>query len=312
MSILVKQPGILSSLQDQGRYGAHNIGLTTGGALDQQAFAWANKLLNNTNNACAIELSFGGMVLEAQVNTYIAVTGATAALTINDSTQDMWRSHQVKKGDKISIGIASQGTRIYIAVKGGFQTPVSFGSRSTVIRENIGGLDGQKLTDNDVLQCDEINAAKTYHLPLHLRPVYDSTVTLRVVVGYQESLFTAATKARFFASTYTLTDRADRMGMRLEGSNVACDTTQMLSEGICLGAIQIPADGQPIVLLNDRQTIGGYPKIGSVCSHDIGKLAQLRTGDSVRFCAIDLHEAHNINALAAAKLNSTQLEPTGE
>ncbi len=309
MSLLIKQPGILSTLQDNGRYGAHNIGLTTGGAVDRQAFQWANRLLGNGADACAIELSFGNMVLEAQVDTYIAITGAITPVTINKMPQDLWRSHKVNQGDKISIGIATQGTRIYIAVAGGFQTPLSFGSRSTVVRENIGGINGQKLMNNDILPCAEVKQLTQYQLPQHTRPEYGSKAWLRVVLGYQENLFDNTTKARFFSSVYKLTDRADRMGMRLAGPNVACNTTQMLSEGISLGAIQIPADGQPIVLLNDRQTIGGYPKIGSVCSHDIGKLAQLRTGDSIRFTAIDVHEAHNIHALATAKMDHIALEP---
>ncbi len=312
MSLLVKQPGLLSLLQDSGRYGAHNIGLTTGGPLDREAFDWANRLLGNDTDACAIELSFGGLQLQAQVDTYIAVTGAKLPLTIDGQEVDQWTSHKVKAGSRINLGFATQGCRAYVAVAGGLQTPMSFGSRSTVAREKMGGINGGKLVDGDLLDCCETTHLQTYTLLEEQRPQYPEDVDLRVVLGYQEDLFNEQTKQMFFTSTYTMTDRADRMGMRLEGPNVACGSSQMLSEGICHGAIQIPADGQPIVLLNDRQTIGGYPKIGSVIARDTARLAQLRPGNSVQFNAIDIHQAHNINALAVYRYNNTQLTAIDE
>ena len=307
MSLIVAQPGLLSLLQDNGRFGAHNIGLTTGGPLDQEAFNWANRLLGNDANACCIEASFGGLQLEAQVDTYIAVTGADMPLQIDGVEMDRWTSHKVTAGSKVSLGFAQHGTRSYVAVAGGLQTPETFGSRSTVVREKIGGIAGAKLTDNDILDCEETNTLQRYTLLEEQRPQYPSHVKLNVVLGYQEALFDQHKKQIFFTSTYTMTDRADRMGMRLEGPNVACGTSQMLSEGICHGAIQIPADGQPIILINDRQTIGGYPKIGSVMAQDTARLAQLRPGNTVEFCAIDIHDAHNLNALAAHRFQRTQL-----
>ena len=307
MSLRVAQPGLLSLLQDNGRFGVHNIGLTTGGPLDQEAFSWANRLLGNDTNACCIETSFGGLQLEAQVDTYIAVTGADMPLQIDGVEMDLWTCHQVKAGSKISLGFAQRGTRSYVAVAGGLQTPKTFGSRSTVVRENIGGISGTKLTDNDILDCEETNELQGYTLLEEQRPQYSAHVKLHVVLGYQEALFDQHKKQIFFTSTYTMTDRADRMGMRLEGPNVACGTSQMLSEGICHGAIQVPADGQPIILLNDRQTIGGYPKIGSVMARDTARLAQLRPGDTIEFCAVNVHDAHNLNALAAHRSQSTQL-----
>lgn len=313
MSMLVKQPGLLSLLQDAGRFGAHNIGLTNGGPLDQQAYAWANRLLCNKHNACAIEVSFGGLQLQTQVDTYIAVTGAPMALTIDGVEYDLWTSHKVTAGAYIKLGFCQQGARAYLAVAGGFQTPLEFGSRSTVVREHIGGLhQGAKLTDNDRLRCTETKTLASYSLPATQRPTYTDHTVLRVVLGYQYDLFSATKQALFFSSTYTLTDRADRMGMRLSGPDVSCDKTSMLSEGICHGAIQIPADGQPIVLLNDRQTIGGYPKIGSVISQDTARLAQLRPGDKVTFKAVDIHQAQNISALAAYRFQHTPIETVSE
>ena len=312
MSLLVKQPGLLSLLQDSGRFGAHNIGLTTGGPLDREAFDWANRLLGNDADACAIELSFGGLQLEAQVDTYIAVTGAKLPLTVDGQEVDQWTSHKIKAGSIINLGFATEGCRAYVAVAGGLQTPVAFGSRSTVAREKMGGLNGGKLADGDVLDCQATTQLQTYTLLEEQRPQYPEHVDLRVVLGYQQDLFNNQTKQLFFTSTYAMTDRADRMGMRLEGTDVACGSSQMLSEGICHGAIQIPADGQPIVLLNDRQTIGGYPKIGSVIARDTARLAQLRPGNTVQFNAIDIHQAHNINALAVYRYTNTQLTAIDE
>jgi biotin-dependent carboxylase-like uncharacterized protein len=316
MSFKVLQPGLLSLIQDLGRFGQHNIGLTTGGPLDSEAFLWANRLLHNAPNACAIEVSFGGLQLLAQIDTYICITGASLELTINGVNKALWASHKVATGDQIKLGYSTQGCRSYVGVAGGFIIGSSFGSSATVMREKVGGLNGVKLAANDSLPCTKTTQLLRQALPEASRPLYaqeaidisgEHTV-LRLLPGYQHHLFDPAAKARFFHGQYTVTDRSDRMGMRLEGPAVPCPSQQMLSEGICLGAVQVPADGQPIVLLNDRQTIGGYPKIGSVIARDIARLAQLRPGDTLRFEAVDLYQAHTINTLAQLKFDATTLQ----
>jgi len=315
MSFKVLQPGLLSLLQDLGRFGQHAIGLTTGGPLDSEAFLWANRILHNTSNACAIEVSFGGLQLLAQTESYFCVTGASLDLTINGVDKALWESHKVVTGDEIKLGYSSHGCRSYLGVAGGFHISPSFGSSATVMREKIGGLRGGKLAVNDSLPC-----AKTTHLsrqalseadwPLYgqqkLEKKGDDTV-LRLLPGYQHHQFDATTKARFFHGQYSVTDRSDRMGMRLAGPAVPCPSKPMLSEGICLGAIQVPADGQPIILLNDRQTIGGYPKIGAVIARDTARLAQLRPGDTLIFEAVNLYQAQTINTLAQLKFDATEL-----
>jgi biotin-dependent carboxylase-like uncharacterized protein len=297
----VVQPGLLSLLHDRGRYGAHKLGLTTGGPLDFVAFDWANRLLGNDANATALEVSYGGLILRAEVDTSIAVTGASAPCKLNGEAIEQWRSVPIKNGEQLEIGFATSGTRVYLAVSGGFDIAPSFGSSSTVLREKIGGLNGDKLQAGDQLPCAAITLARDCYLPESERPSYSAQATLRVVPGYQQAAFSAIQQWRFFNSEYRLTDRCDRMGFRLEGENVHSDIVGMLSEGICHGAIQIPADGQPIVLMNDRQTIGGYPKIGSVIALDTARLAQLSPGASVRFEAISIEQAHNIHTLASAR-----------
>ena len=305
----VKQPGLLSLLHDRGRYGAHKLGLTTGGPLDFVAFDWANRLLGNDANATCLEVSFGGLTVVSDVDTGIAITGATAPCRLNGEPLEQWQSHSIKRGDELEIGFATQGTRAYLAVRGGFNIEPSFGSSSTVPREKIGGLNGDKLQAGDQLPCMASPLLQAQRVPQSERPEYGTEATLRVVPGYQQAAFSAVQQWRFFNSEYRLTDRCDRMGFRLEGENVHSDIVGMLSEGICHGAIQVPADGQPIVLMNDRQTIGGYPKIGAVIPLDTSRLAQLAPGSGVRFEDIGIEQAHNIHTLARARFLRSEPQP---
>ncbi|MEZ5480206.1 MAG: biotin-dependent carboxyltransferase family protein [Thiolinea sp.] len=251
-------------------------------------------------------------MLEAQQDTVIAVTGADMPLSIGKQPRARWQTQPVKAGERIELGYAQQGCRsTYLAVAGGFQVEPMFGSTATVVREKLGGLHGKALANGDVLPCPATAAGSILlqQLATEHRPQYASSVTLRVIPGYQQAHFSAAQQALFFSSTYTVSEQCDRMGYRLEGQPVQADITSMLSEGICYGAIQIPANGQPIVLLNDRQTIGGYPKIGAVLSLDIARLTQLLPGGKVHFTPISQAEAHNALQLAAYRFAHTRLQP---
>lgn len=306
---VVQQPGLLSLLQDRGRYGAHNLGLTTGGPLDFNAFDWANRLLGNDANATCLEIGFGGLTLEAEIETSCVITGAEAPCKLNGDAISQWQSFDMASGDKLEIGFASKGTRSYLAVSGGFHIEPSFGSSSTVVREKIGGLHGDKLQAGDRLPCAGRRIDRHWRLGEADRPQYGDHANLRVVLGYQQAAFSPTQQWRFFNTEYRLTDRCDRMGFRLEGETVHSDMVGMLSEGICHGAIQIPADGQPIVLMNDRQTIGGYPKIGSVIPLDTARLAQLTPGAVVNFEQISIEQAHNIHCLQQSRFARTEPEP---
>ena len=294
----VLQPGVLSLLQDGGRYGQHRVGLTTGGPLDRLSMAWANRLVHNAAELTTIEASFGGLKLESSINSLVAVTGGDQVLTINGTEKASWRSHRVEPGDNISLGYASQFCRNYLAVHGGFDIAPQFGSTATVVREGIGGLRGGKLEQDDLLFAHGTLEVQCLQMPEDVTPEFSTNITVRVIPGYQQHDFSRLQQRRFFSSRYTVSDRADRMGYRLEGPAIECDIEGILSEGICMGAIQIPADGQPIVLLQDRQTIGGYPKIGSALPMDTAKLAQLMPGGTVRFEASTPYAADNIFHLA--------------
>lgn len=305
---IVKQPGLLTLIQDRGRYGAHNLGLTNGGPLDPLAFDWANRLLENDVNDTCLEVSFGGLTLESQVDSTIAITGAEICCKINGEVIEQWRSHAIKENDLLEFGYATAGVRTYLAVSGGFQITPSFGSSATVVREKVGGLNGDKLQAGDELPCTTESTNSGLSVVEADRPQYGNQAILRVVLGYQQEAFESLEQLKFFSSDYKVTDRSDRMGFRLEGEAIHTDMVGMLSEGICHGAIQIPADGQPIVLMNDRQTIGGYPKIGSVIPIDTARLAQLQPGSIIKFEKVSLEDAHNIHILHQSRYqNSTPL-----
>ncbi len=304
----VIQPGILSLIQDAGRFGQHHLGLTTGGPLDPLACQWANRLCGNPLGATAVEISIGGLVLEAQIETRLCLTGAPMPLKINGELCDSWRSWPILPGDKIELGFATAGCRAYLAVAGGFDIPLSFGSSATVTREAIGGLDGGKLKPGDLLPAAAASHSGCLLLPERHWPQYRKQAQLRVIPGYQQQAFSRYQQRLFFGSDYRVSERCDRMGFRLEGPEIKPSINGILSEGICLGAIQVPADGQPIVLMNDRQTIGGYPKIGSVLSLDIARLAQLLPGSSVTFEPITLEDAHNIHCLARSYFDRVKPE----
>ncbi len=290
----VLNPGMLTLIQDSGRFGHHGIGLSNGGPLDRNAFYWANRLCQNDLGATALEISFGGLEMESQISSVFAVTGASMSLTVNGEVKSLWHSHRVKPGDIIKLGYAKSGCRSYLAIAGGFNIVKSFSSASTVLREKIGGMAGDKVQKNDLLPCANSARETCLSLPENKRPKYRNKVKLRLVLGYQHLSFNDLQLQRFFNSEFFVSDQSDRMGYRLRGPEVKASVDGMLSEGVCHGAVQIPADGQPIVLLNDRQTMGGYPKMGSVISIDTGKLAQLLPGGRVSFVPVTMERSHEL------------------
>ncbi|HEY7776779.1 MAG TPA: biotin-dependent carboxyltransferase family protein, partial [Kineobactrum sp.] len=242
------------------------------------------------------------------VDTFISITGANMPLAINGRERPLWTVHRVLAGDHISLGYASEGCRSYLGVADGFVIAPQFGSTATVVREKTGGLDGNKLAPGDVLPCAATRRRPQLQLHPDYQPRYRDQVTVGVIPGYQQLHFNRLEQRRFFSHSYRVSQRCDRMGYRLEGPAIKCDIDGILSEGICFGAIQIPADGQPIVLLNDRQTIGGYPKIGAALSLDAARLTQLQPGGVVDFTPMTPHSAHNALHLARARLQRLPLQ----
>ena len=299
----VVDPGVLSLMQDAGRFGHHSIGLTSGGPLDWEAFYWANRLCANEHGATALEVAQGGVRMECIVETIIAVAGAPMPLRVNGRTKALWRSHKLQPGDMIELGYATKGMRTYLAVSGGFKAEEFFGSTATVIREGI----GYPLKAGQKLQCGPANDEQ-WALPMESVPRYSDSVTLRLIPGYQFEQFSRTAHDTLLGGDFRVSNRSDRMGYILEGSLVESPEREMLSEGICLGAVQVPPDGRPIVLLNDHQTIGGYPKLGSVVSVDLWKLAQCPPEIHARFELVDLEAAQEMVNYESKKRRSTRLK----
>lgn len=276
--------GSLATLQDRGRRGAQQWGFSESGASDRYAYDWANRLLANSENAAAIEITLGRLQIEFSAPTYVALTGADMTATLNGEALRNWSSHAVKAGDHLCLGYARTGLRAYLAIDGGFLAPTMFGSVSSVARENIGPYLHAPLHIGTSLSYRPTLARKRKTItPPRFIPNYQNTLELHFFASEQYAQFSTKAQQRLTTGCYTICQNSDRMGYQLRGNNIEWQHSDIVSEGIALGSIQVPANGQPIVLLSDRQTIGGYPKIGCVRREDTFQLAQRRPGQHVRF-----------------------------
>lgn len=293
MSLTIENAGVLSLLQDLGRYGFQNIGVTPGGPMDSHAFHWANKLLDNPINTTVVEITMGGFKARFNKATTFSICGANAVITLNNETITAWCSYQAKVGDCIEIGYATSGVRTYLSVAGGFNVVQILNSSSSVMRNKLGGLsqNGQELKNGDSIPYSEVVLPFSRKVPNCFVADYKDTIEVGVLPTYQHYEFSQEARQLFFNSEYTVTSESNRMGYKLTGSAIKIDCSSFISEGIALGAIQIPQNGLPIVLMKDRQTIGGYPKIGCVCNKDLNLLAQAPAGTKIRFVLKELYEA---------------------
>jgi len=288
---IVQNGGLLSSIQDAGRVGVNDIGLTQSGAMDELSFGYANLLVGNPFNTPVIEIALGGLVLHVKGRVSIAITGADMAPTCNAKPLALWETHTLSEGDVLAFAFATSGHFAYLSIAGGLQTPLCYGSFSTSIKEGLGGIEGRKLVKEDGILSRGTVLTDKRRLQKRFIPTFSQSITLRVLKGYQEALFDEGVQKTFFTTPYVYKGEGDRMGYRISGEKVIPLASGILSEAICYGAIQVPSHGEPIILLKERQTIGGYPKIGSVIGVDCFKLAQLQVGGEVRFEAISLEKA---------------------
>jgi biotin-dependent carboxylase-like uncharacterized protein len=289
----VVRAGMLMLLQDSGRLGVAQLGLSQGGALDMHAYCWANYLLGNDMSCSQLEMTLGQASFKSDHDIVCAITGADAAATIDDIPVKPWQTFCLRKGSLLAFNYPRKGLRTYLAVEGGFQCEPLMGSVSTVVRNKVGGIDGGRaLLVGDKLpmvlpsfksESHVKYAHKTLYVAPRFIPAYEAPLTLRVIESYQHALFSEHDKARFYSNSYRVSPQCDRMGCRLDGPNLNTAVDGIISEGIAYGAIQIPPNGLPIILFNDRQTLGGYPKLGCVARIDMAKLAQAVPGTEVRF-----------------------------
>lgn len=303
MSVLrVEKSTPLCLLQDGGRFGVRHLGVTQGGAVDWVSMSWANHLLGNALNAAVVEVTLGGFAVVAEEDCCLAVAGADLGAMLDERSVAPWRSFFVRKGQRLSFTQPAHGARAYLAAPGGFHAPDVLGSCATVGREELGGLDG---LGKALVQGDRLRYAGSTILLGTLAaeqiPDLNDDSALDVVLGAQIGRFSGQSLFDLFNQDWTLDSRADRMGARLLGPELIYQGQPMISEGIPLGAIQVPPDGQPIVLLNDRQTIGGYPRIGALTPLSLARLAQRLPGSVIRLKPVTQGAAHRQH-LAHARL----------
>ena len=284
----------LCLLQDAGRFGVRHLGVTQGGGLDWRSMSWANWLLGNALDAAVIEITLGGFTVVAEDDCLLALAGADLGAQLDGQALAPWRSFKLRKGQRLQFTQPLLGARAYLAAPGGFDAPKVLGSSATVVREELGGLDGmgRALAKGASLSYSAEAPLLMRELPREQVPDFKSDLPLDVVLGAQIGEFSGQSLFDAFNSAWTLDSRADRMGIRLLGTALQYQGKPMISEGIPLGAVQVPPDGQPIVLLNDRQTIGGYPRLGALTPLALARLAQCLPGATVRLRPVVQDVAH--------------------
>ena len=284
----------LCLLQDAGRFGVRHLGVTQGGGLDWRSMSWANWLLGNALDAPVIEITLGGFSVVAEEDCLLALAGADLGAQLDGQALAPWRSFKLRKGQRLQFTQPFLGARAYLAAPGGFDAPKVLGSSATVVREELGGLDGmgRALAKGASLSYSAEAPLLMRELPREQVPDFKSDLPLDVVLGAQIGEFSGQSLFDAFNSAWTLDSRADRMGIRLLGTALQYQGKPMISEGIPLGAVQVPPDGQPIVLLNDRQTIGGYPRLGALTPLALARLAQCLPGATVRLRPVVQDVAH--------------------
>lgn len=293
----VIQTGPLAALQDAGRFGVRQLGITQGGAIDLHAWAWANYLVGNPWGPAALEITFSGLQLQATADLQLALTGAELGAFIDDNPVENWTAFHIKAGQTLKFVTPSNGLRAYLAVLGGFQGEPLLGSLSGVAREQLGGHngDGKQLAVGDLLQVLDNTAdapTQARQIPAREKPDYSQPAVLDFILGAQAEYFSGVSLFEFFNQPWAIDNRSDRMGIRLNGPLLKCSINTMVSEGLALGAVQVPADGQPIVLLNDRQTIGGYPRLGTLTPLSCARLAQCLPEQQVSFRPVATERAY--------------------
>lgn len=277
----VIMPGALTTVQDKGRFGYQRFGIGTSGPMDEMAAAAANYLVGNDENAALLELTLAGCKLEFVSAGQIALTGADMGAMLNGSPVLRGRTVTVAAGDVLQLGFVKNGCRGYLAFGGGLAVPMVMGSRATNLKCGLGGIAGRALKAGDELAVFDQQPVAERQWE---QPVYAAEITLRCVLGPQADMFTPEGLKTFFASEYVVSAQSDRMGCRLEGAPLqAINGTDIVSDGIAFGSVQVTNAGLPIILMADRQTTGGYAKIATVVSDDLWKVGQGVPGVKVRF-----------------------------
>jgi biotin-dependent carboxylase-like uncharacterized protein len=295
-AIRIIAAGPQSTIQDWGRYGYQDRGVPVSGAMDREALRIGNYLVGNAAGEAAMEITLGGFTAEFLSDIRFTITGADLGACLNGSPCDRWVQHQAAPGDVLTLDHHRSGCRAYLCIAGGIDVPVVMGSKSTYLRGGLGGYEGRSLRSGDVLHRGKPRGGRVPAWPVELIPSYSGSPVVRVILGPQDDAISQQGWECFLGGEYRLTERSDRMGCILEGPPITTHRgADIISDGTSPGAVQVPGNGQPIVLLADRQTVGGYVKIATVVSFDLSSLAQLLPGNTVRFAPIDLWRARQLH-----------------
>ncbi len=299
--IEVQAPGLLTTVQDLGREGFGPLGVSPSGAADAVALRIGNRLVGNEEGAAGLEMTLLGGTFAFPDGAMVALAGSDFGATLDGKAAEMWTAFETKPGQVLRMGPTRSGARCYLCVRGGIETKLFLGSASTHLLTGLGGHEGRALKKGDVLTSGtgipacSLGAAATIdkrRLASRALEKVKPRKVLRVTPGPQNDWFSEAEQKIFYGSTYRVAEESNRMGIRLEGAAIpASSSGEMISEGVALGAVQVPEGGQPIILFVEQQTTGGYPKIANVISVDFHTLGQLRPRDEIRFEQVDWETA---------------------
>ncbi len=294
--IRINNQGLLTTVQDLGRFGYQEFGMPVAGAMDSYSLRLANYLVGNKPDEACLEATFLGSEIEFKSDTVIAVSGGVAPIMLNGKAVEMNVSLKVKAGDVLSFGMMTKGCRIYIAFAGGIDVPVLMDSKSTYLRGKLGGFEGRSLQAEDELKiADFTGEYKNRSLPAEYIKEYKTENLIRFITGTEISRFPFEGMLTFLNSVYTISPKSDRMGYRLSGAKIEHkEGADIISSGISTGAVQVPGHGVPIIMLADHQTVGGYTKIANIISVDIPLLGQMKAGDKIRFTEVRLDKAQEL------------------
>ncbi|MGM0898408.1 MAG: biotin-dependent carboxyltransferase family protein [Bacillota bacterium] len=300
----IRKSGLQTAIQDLGRTGFQRYGVIASGVMDPFAHRIANLLVGNAETLPTLEIALSGPVIEFEDDHFIAICGGDLSPSLDGKPLAMWRGHFIRKGSVLSFGQPKRGARSYLAIAGSFDIPAVMDSHSTYLRAGIGGFDGRALKNGDTLHTlsvpiEHLEALRRTHdqTPDWLIPPvrYHEQPTIRMMPGRQYALFDDESRSGIFKEIFKVSTNSDRMGYRLEGAELAlAQPVELVSEAVAFGSVQVPPDGNPIVLLADRQTTGGYPKIGQVASVDLPLISQLKPGDSLTFREVSISAAEQL------------------
>jgi biotin-dependent carboxylase-like uncharacterized protein len=286
----ILKPGLFTTVQDVGRCGYLKYGVPISGAMDTFSHVAANLLIANSPNDACLEITLIGPELQALKRTQVAITGGAISPEIDGEKVSMWQTLDVQEGDVISFGQMEGGCRAYVSIRGGINTPPVLGSKSTYVRGGFGGINGRQLKTGDVIEGFDLSLLRVeYSMPEELIPQFTGKFAANVILGPQAYMFTEKGVSTFLSNPYKVAPEADRMGYRLEGQKIEHKAkADIVSDALLPGAVQVPKNGKPIIIMRDAQTTGGYAKIAVVTIPDVSLLGQAKPNDIIEFSKITI------------------------